>query len=78
MGRPSGLTGQERDTAAKAGFCRHRSPPCCCCHHCRHLFELKWVERELSRVCSVYQQTRGLHNAHAREGEAGRCERGSR
>lgn len=31
----------------------------------RHLFELKWVERELSKVCSVYQQTRALHNLHA-------------
>jgi len=34
---------------------------------CRHLFELKWVERELSRVCSVYQQTRSLHNRLTRK-----------
>lgn len=37
----------------------------------RHLFELKWVERELNRVCSLYQQTRGLHNSHKRLKKAG-------
>ena len=26
----------------------------------RHVFELKWVERELNRVCSMYQKTRPL------------------
>ena len=26
----------------------------------RHIFELKWVERELNRVCSLYQTTRAL------------------
>jgi gamma-tubulin complex component 2 len=32
----------------------------------RHLFELKWVERELNRVCSLYQTTRPLAIAQRR------------
>jgi len=32
----------------------------------RHLFELKWVEKELNRVCSLYQTTRPLAIAQRR------------
>lgn len=32
----------------------------------RHLFELKWVEKELNRVCSLYQTTRPLAVAQRR------------
>ena len=32
----------------------------------RHIFELKWVERELNRVCSLYQTTRPLAIMHRR------------
>jgi hypothetical protein len=32
----------------------------------RHIFELKWVERELTRVAALYQQTAGLANRRVR------------
>lgn len=32
----------------------------------RHLFELKWVERELNRVCGMYAATKSLSNLHRR------------
>lgn len=32
----------------------------------RHIFELKWVERELTRVVALYQQTTGLASRRAR------------
>lgn len=30
------------------------------------------MERELSKVCSVYQQTKGLHNMHTKENRKAR------
>ena len=32
----------------------------------RHIFELKWVEREVNRVCALYQRTAGLANRRTR------------
>lgn len=32
----------------------------------RHIFELKWVERELNRVVALYAQTRGVASRRAR------------
>ena len=32
----------------------------------RHIFELKWVERELNRVCALYQRTTGLASRRSR------------
>eukprot|EP00887_Chlorella_sp_A99_P000883 scaffold5.g883.t1 len=39
----------------------------------RHLFDLKWVDRELSRVASVYAHTAGLANARARAARGARA-----
>lgn len=32
----------------------------------RHIFELKWVERELNRVVALYAQTTGVASRRAR------------
>ncbi|RMZ52722.1 hypothetical protein APUTEX25_000841 [Auxenochlorella protothecoides] len=36
----------------------------------RHMFELKWVERELNRVWQLHLQTRGLASVHSRTGRS--------
>ena len=40
----------------------------------RHLFDLKWVDRELSRVASIYAQTAGLANRCTRAARAGQAD----